>query len=129
MTVNLTLNDISAKEAMKLLQLAQTFNTCTDKAEKSIPTETMKDFADTVNNFAEGISEPKKVKTTEGITQKSESTTDVITIEEVRSAFANFAKKNGKDAAKEMLKKFNAAKVTELKETDYCAVISAIKEA
>lgn len=123
MTVNLTINDISAKEAVNLLQLAQTFNVCADKAEKSTATEDMKDFANAVNDPAEEVSEAKKDA------KKSEPAADTFTIEEVRSAFANFAKANGKDAAKEMLKKFNAAKVTELKETDYGAVISAIKEA
>lgn len=122
MTVNLTINDISAKEALNLLQLAQTFNVCADKAEKSTATEDMKDFANAVNDPAEEVSEANKDA------KKSESTTDVITIEEVRSAFANFAKKNGKDAAKELLKRFNATKVTELRENDYGAVISAIKE-
>lgn len=128
MTVNLTINDISAKEAMELLQLAQTFSACTEKAETvKKPTEALKDVAKAVNEPTSNASEPK-AETAEESTKEPEPTKYKFTIEEVRSAFANYAKANSKDKAKEMLKRFNATKVTEIKEEDYGAVLTAIKE-
>lgn len=48
-------------------------------------------------------------------------------IEDIRTAFATFAKAKGKDKAKEILAKFNAHKVTELKEDDYNAVMKVLE--
>lgn len=50
------------------------------------------------------------------------------TIEEVRAAFSEYAKSKGKDKAKELLSKYGAAKVTELKAEDYDAAIRDIRE-
>lgn len=50
-----------------------------------------------------------------------------ITIETVRSAFVQYAKSKGKDQAKAVLAKFNAAKVTELKEDDYSGVMKILE--
>lgn len=50
------------------------------------------------------------------------------TIEEVRAAFSEYAKSKGKDKAKELLSKYGAAKVTELKAEDYGAAIRDIRE-
>lgn len=50
------------------------------------------------------------------------------TIEEVRAAFSEYARSKGKDKAKELLSKYGAAKVTELKAEDYEAAIRDIKE-
>ena len=49
-------------------------------------------------------------------------------IEDIRAAFSAFAKKNGKDQAKEILAKYGASKVTEIKESDYNSVIQDIKQ-
>ena len=48
-------------------------------------------------------------------------------IEDIRTAFATFAKAKGKDKAKEILAKFNAHKVTELKEDDYNTVMEILE--
>lgn len=48
-------------------------------------------------------------------------------IEDIRTAFATFAKAKGKDKAKEILTQFNAHKVTELKEDDYNAVMKVLE--
>lgn len=48
-------------------------------------------------------------------------------IEDIRTAFATFAKAKGKDKAKEILAQFNAHKVTELKEDDYNAVMKVLE--
>ncbi len=50
------------------------------------------------------------------------------TIEEVRAAFSEYAKSKGKDKAKELLAKYGATKVTELKAEDYDAAIRDIRE-
>lgn len=121
MTVNLTINDISAKEAMELLQLAQKFD-CTNDTVKPTIVESMKGFKTAVDSMTEKVSETK----TEPEKPKAEKT--AIKIEDVRAAFAKFAKANGKDAAKEILTKFNATKVTELREEDYGAVMLALGE-
>lgn len=50
------------------------------------------------------------------------------TIEEVRAAFSEYARAKGKDKAKELLLKYGAAKVTELKAENYDAAIRDIRE-
>lgn len=50
------------------------------------------------------------------------------TIEEVRAAFIRYSKDKGKDKAKELLKKYNAAKVTELATEVYPDVLREIME-
>lgn len=48
-------------------------------------------------------------------------------IEDIRTAFATFAKAKGKDKAKVVLSMFNAHKVTELKEDDYNTVMELLE--
>ncbi len=120
MTVNLTLNDISAKGAGEVLRLIQSIETqLTARAEpakhEQQKTEAVEDFLPVKRPAAD----------TESIKQPDESK---FTIEDVRSAFAKFAKANGKDAAKNTLARFGANKVTELKESDYSAVMKALEE-
>ena len=50
------------------------------------------------------------------------------TIEEVRAAFSEYARSKGKDKAKQLLSKYGAAKVTELKADCYDAAIRDIRE-
>lgn len=59
---------------------------------------------------------------------KAEKDEPQYKIEDIRTAFATFAKAKGKDKAKEILAKFNAHKVTELKEDDYNAVMKVLEE-
>lgn len=117
MTVNLTINELSIKEASELLKFAQEFSTSTNPTVPLTLTEAVR------NLTAESESQQKEP---EKITLQSSKSH--ITIEEVRAAFVKFAKANGKDAAKEILTRFNSAKVTELKEEDYAAVMAALGE-
>jgi len=54
----------------------------------------------------------------------SESTTP--TLDDVRAALRNYASQNGADKAKEILAKFKANKVSELKEKDFDKVLGAV---
>ena len=58
---------------------------------------------------------------------KAEKDEPQYKIEDIRTAFATFAKDKGKDKAKEILAQFNAHKVTELKEDDYNAVMKVLE--
>ena len=58
---------------------------------------------------------------------KAEKDEPQYKIEDIRTAFATFAKAKGKDKAKEILAQFNAHKVTELKEEDYNAVMKVLE--
>ncbi len=58
---------------------------------------------------------------------KAEKKEPQYKIEDIRTAFATFAKAKGKDKAKEILSQFNAHKVTELKEDDYNAVMKVLE--
>lgn len=58
---------------------------------------------------------------------KAEKDEPQYKIEDIRTAFATFAKVKGKDKAKEILAQFNAHKVTELKEDDYNAVMKVLE--
>lgn len=69
---------------------------------------------------AEPKSEPKEEP-------KAEKDEPQYKIEDIRTAFATFAKAKGKDKAKEILAQFNAHKVTELKEDDYNAVMKVLE--
>lgn len=58
---------------------------------------------------------------------KAEKDEPQYKIEDIRTAFATFAKAKSKDKAKEILAQFNAHKVTELKEDDYNAVMKVLE--
>lgn len=58
---------------------------------------------------------------------KAEKDEPQYKIEDIRTAFATFAKAKGKDKAKEILAQFNAHKVTELQEDDYNAVMKVLE--
>lgn len=58
---------------------------------------------------------------------KAEKDEPQYKIEDIRTAFATFAKAKGKDKAKEILSQFNAHKVTELEEDDYNAVMKVLE--
>lgn len=73
---------------------------------------------------AEPREEPKAEPKEEPKAEKDESQ---YKIEDIRTAFATFAKAKGKDKAKEILAQFNAHKVTELQEDDYNAVMKVLE--
>ena len=58
---------------------------------------------------------------------KAEKDEPQYKIEDIRTAFATYAKAKGKDKAKDILAQFNAHKVTELKEDDYNAVMKVLE--
>lgn len=58
---------------------------------------------------------------------KEENVEPSYRIEDVRAAFSTFAKAKGKDKAKEILARFNSSKVTEIKESDYNAVMKVLE--
>lgn len=76
---------------------------------------------------AEPKEEPQKVVDEPKEEPKAEKKEPQYKIEDIRTAFATFAKAKGKDKAKEILAKFNAHKVTELKEDDYNAVMKVLE--
>ena len=60
-------------------------------------------------------------------TAEDDKTETLYRIEDIRAAFADYAKLKGKDKAKEILSRFGATKVTTLKESDYNAVMEMLK--
>lgn len=115
MTVDLTLNDMTIESANAVLALLLGRRAAEEKgtAEKApAPDDGIPLFDDTPTAaedlMAETADEP------------------VYTIEQVRAAFTKYAKANGREAAKKLLEKFGAGKVTELKEGDYAAVMKEV---
>lgn len=115
MTVDLTLNDMTIESANAVLALLLGRGAAEEKgtAEKApAPDDGIPLFEDTPaaaeDLMAETADEP------------------AYTIEQVRAAFTKFAKQNGKEAAKKLLEKFGAGKVTEIKAGDYAAVMKAV---
>ncbi len=102
-------------------------------------------LAESINNLAIAIRDSKILDSTKDSTiqaktmigsqkldpkmvqEKAEENT-IYKIEDIRSAFATFAKAKGKDKAKEILAKFSASKVTEIKERDYNQVMKVLEE-
>ena len=83
----------------------------------------------------QGIKKPVSTGSTNNAEERKEAPTETKeqpqpqhTIEEVRAAFSEYAKSKGKDKAKELLSRYGAAKVTELKAEDYDAAIRDIRE-
>lgn len=111
MTATLTLNDMTIEQASAVLTLAAEL----EKADKPV---THEEAHEGVEIFA-----PPSVA--EDLTEETEEEPE-YTIEQVRAAFTKYAKQNGKEAAKKLLEKFGAGKVTELKKTDYAAVMKEV---
>ena len=113
MTVDLTLNDMTIESANAVLALLLGRGA----AEKApAPDDGIPLFDDTPSAAEDYAAET------------AEETADetAYTIEQVRTAFTKYAKQNGKEAAKKLLEKFGAAKITELKPEDYAAVMKAV---
>ena len=108
MTVTLTLNEITAEQASAVLGLIKAHNTA-----PSAPAETGEPLFDDTPAAAEDL-------------MAETADEPAYTIEQVRAAFTKYAKQNGKEAAKKLLEKFGAGKVTELKESDYAAVMKEV---
>lgn len=113
MTVDLTLNDMTIENANAVLALLLGRRSTEEKgtAEKApAPDDGIPLFEDTP---------------AEDLMEETEEEPE-YTIEQVRAAFTKYAKTNGKDAAKALLEKHGAAKVTELKPEDYAAVMKEV---
>lgn len=113
MTVTLTLNEISAEQAEKVLDLV--------KGEKP-------DTASSAPKF-KFIGDPAGYEEIAPSEKNSADTDVTYTVEDVRKAFSGLAKKKGNDAAKNILKMFGSSKVTELKPECFGEVMKAIGEA
>lgn len=100
MTVTLTLNEITVEKANAVLAL-------------------IKDFPESKADNAPAEDVPLDETA-------PETPAAVYTVEDIRKAFAAYGKAKGKDAAKAVLTKFGAAKVTELDSKDYAAVMEVI---
>lgn len=115
MTATLTLNDLTIEQASAVLTLLDEMKNCTITPERA----------------QEGIDlfEPDEEQTKPAAKPEPEPEPEkapAYTIEQVRAAFTKYAKTNGKDAAKALLEKHGAAKVTELKPEDYTAVMKEV---
>lgn len=114
MTVTLTLNEITVEQASAVLGLIKARNTAPSAPAEKVPAPD------------DGI--PLFDDTPAAAEDLMAETTDepAYTIEQVRAAFTKYAKQNGKEAAKKLLEKFGAGKVTELKASDYAAVMKEV---
>lgn len=109
MTATLTLNDLTIEQASAVLTLLDEMKNCTITPEEA-------------RNGVEIFAPPTPA---EDLTEETEEE-PAYTIEQVRAAFTKYAKQNGKEAAKKLLEKFGAGKVTELKPEDYAAVMKGV---
>ncbi len=118
MTVDLTLNDMTIENANAVLALLLGRRSTEEKgtAEKAPADVGEPLFEDTPAAAEDYAAETAEVPADE----------PAYTIEQVRAAFTKFAKQNGKDAAKALLEKHGAGKVTELKPEDYAAVMKEV---
>lgn len=107
MTATLTLNDMTIEQASAVLSLVEEL----EKENKAITPEE-------AHEGVEIFAPPAPAEETEE--------EPAYTIEQVRAAFTKYAKQNGKEAAKKLLEKFGAGKVTELKKTDYAAIMKEV---
>lgn len=118
MTVDLTLNDMTIEQAGAVLSLVEEMQKADRadngiaKADTAAPDDGVPLFEDTPSAAEDLMAET--------------ADEHVYTIEQVRAAFTKYAKTNGKEAAKKLLEKFGAGKVTELKKTDYAAVMKEV---
>jgi hypothetical protein len=111
MTATLTLNDLTIEQASAVLSLVEEMQ----KADKPVTPEEAR-------NGVEIFAPPAPA---EALAEETEEE-PAYTIEQVRAAFTKYAKQNGKEAAKKLLEKFGAGKVTELKPEDYAAVMKGV---
>lgn len=119
MTATLTLNDMTIEQAgavLSLLNEMQNAEGCANKADSAARADGIPLFEDMPSAAEDLMAETAGVSADE----------PAYTIEQVRAAFTKYAKTNGREAAKKLLEKFGAGKVTELKKTDYAAVMKGV---
>lgn len=108
MTVTLTLNEITAEQAGNILDFVKSGK---PGMASSAPVS---------------MGDPAEYEEIAPSEKASADTAVTYTIEDVRKAFSDLARKKGSDAAKEILKTFGASKVTELKPVCFGEVMKAI---
>lgn len=109
-----------------LMELAKSLNNfCQLEKVKAQNFETYKE----ADNKSETKSKLSKSKGNKGISNIDKNVeTAKYSVEDIRKAFTEFAKKNGKEAAKEILLRYNSDRVTELPESVYSEVMDILKE-
>jgi hypothetical protein len=115
MTVTLTLNEITAEQAEKILDIIH------DSEEAPEPAPKAKAKTKAKKGPVEETVDPGEF---EDVTPDEPE--ESATIEEVRAALQKLVKKKGKDAAKAVLVKFGVTKVTDLDEGHYAAVLKEV---
>ena len=118
MTVTLTLNEITAEQAEKILDIIH------DSEEVPEPAPKAKAKTKAKKEPVEETVDPDEF---EDVTpDEPDEPEESATIEEVRAALQKLVKKKGKDAAKAVLVKFGVTKVTDLDEGHYAAVLKEV---
>ena len=105
-------------------ELVKAINKLAGAIDEGISVVTTKEKPQKVVDKPKNVEPPKSEPKKEPKAEKEEPQ---YKIEDIRTAFATFAKAKGKAKAKEILAKFNAHKVTELKEDDYNAVMKVLE--
>lgn len=108
MTATLTLNDITVELASDILALVKT-------AQESEPEQEQQG-----EPLFEEIT-PSSVKT-----ETEDKPEPEYAVEDIRSAFVKYAQSQGKDAAKELLGKYGASKVTEIPPEKYADIMKEV---
>lgn len=108
MTATLTLNDITVELASDILALVKT-------AQESEPEQ-------------EQQGEPlfEEITPSSAKTETEDKPEPEYAVEDIRSAFVKYAQSQGKDAAKELLGKYGASKVTEIPPEKYADIMKEV---
>lgn len=121
MTVTLTLNEITAEQAEKILDIIH------DSEEVPEPAPKAKAKTKAKKEPVEETVDPDEFEdVTPDEPDEPDEPEESATIEEVRAALQKLVKKKGKDAAKAVLVKFGVTKVTDLDEGQYAAVLKEV---
>lgn len=110
MTATLTLNDITVELASDILALVKT-------AQESEPEQEQEQQSEPL--FEEITPSSAKTKT-------EDKPEPEYAVEDIRSAFVKYAQSQGKDAAKELLGKYGASKVTEIPPEKYADIMKEV---
>ena len=82
---------------------------------------------DTAPALDKKASEKPENSSSDASAAKPEKSEIQYTIEDVRTAFSDFARAKGKDKARELLAKYGASKVTALDSKDYPAIMDSME--
>lgn len=85
------------------------------------------DFDGEISEYNENLAEQEATEDAQEDVQE-EADEPKFTLEEVRAAFGNLAKKKGNQAAKALLAEYDVTKVTDLSKNAYNSVMAKIEE-